>query len=929
MSKRKYIYDTVLYTFFLLTFSFPLYAQDVQENETTDEQQKEALVPTAYGEQSARSMTSAVSTISSDIIKKNSVSSIEQAMNGTLSGLYSIKSGGDKFGVSNYAFYVRGMATTANNKPLILVDGMESNIDLIDYNEVESITVLKDASALTMYGMRGANGVILINTKHGKAGAFSFKVNIRTGIQQAEKISDRLNAYQYTTLYNEGLMNDGESPMFDPSIYQSASRDPYLYPDENFKDRFLGSTSPFQNYDFAASGGSQIARYFVTAGYMKQEGLFKDARNNNYERYNFRTNLDINLIKGLYFNVLTSVSIGKHKFPYTGADEATNNAVNSVNSIFNSLQTIPANAFPLFNRNGSLGGTSEYQNNPYGMLNKTGSRTDESRLFNAQVKAKYELDMITKGLYVNLAYGFENFNKQYTAQYQKYAVFQEMQDGTYTQFGTNDTKDTRRSDLITGFYRYNLFTAGAGYDRSFGKSDLAAQLVYNQSSETATGDNPDYKYQGLSFRTTYGFMKRYYAEFTGAYQGSNNFKSGKRNGFFPALGLAWILSEENWLKEVDKIDFFKLRTSYGLVGNDQTGGSRFPYRQTYTSGGGYTFGIPGGGTSGTQKGVMANENEKWENAYKANVGVDMELFNSLSLSVDYFKERRTDVLVDYANAVPSVIGLNLSKYNAGKIDNQGIEASLMYNKEIGQWEFFAGGNILWTKNKIVDLKEIAYQYPHQFRKGHSISTTFGYQTNGLYLREEQLNNAPTAQFGIPSLGDLVYVNQNPDDDNIIDSRDQIALGNTFPELIYGVNVGAKFKGFDFYCNLEGSGMYYTNFIPAKFSTYTYDNRWNPANPSVATNYPRLSIAGNYNQQTSDFWQEKTNMLRISALELGYTLPTWISQKALLSYIRIYMNINNLHTFSNMKDNRNPEAVNAGYSEVPLLRTYTFGISIEL
>ena len=192
-----------------------------------------------------------------------------------------------------------------------------------------------------------------------------------------------------------------------------------------------------------------------------------------------------------------------------------------------------------------------------------------------------------------------------------------------------------------------------------------------------------------------------------------------------------------------------------------------------------------------------------------------------------------------------------------------------------------------------------------------------------------MNNAPIAQFGIPALGDLIYVNQNVGDDNIIDSRDQVALGNTFPELIYGVSLGAKYKGFDFYCNMEGSGMYYTNFIPAKLGTYAYENRWDPANPAIGTKYPRLSIANNYNQQTSDFWQEKTNLFRISAMEFGYTLPSLITQKVFLSSVRFYLNINNLHTFSNVKDKRNPEAVNAGYSEVPLLRTYSFGVSINL
>ena len=400
---------------------------------------EDEMIGVSYGEQSKRSMTSAVSSIGTDIIEKNTVSSIEQAMNGTLSGLYSIKNGGEKLGKSNYTFYVRGMATNANAKPLILVDDIEANIDLMDFNEVESISVLKDASALAMYGMRGANGVILIKTKHGSEVKHSINVDIRAGFQTPEYMSDRLNAYQYSTLYNEALKNDGSSPMYNPDMYLRSDRDPYLYPDENYKDRFIGNSSPFQHYNFSASGGNGLARYFVTAGYMKQEGIFKDASANNiYERFNFRSNLDINPIKGMLFNILVSAAIDKNKAANTGSEVAA-----ATNSVFNTLMTLPANAFPMFNKDGSLGGTSEYQTNPYGLLNRHGYRKDESRLLNVQVKGKYDLDMLLPGLSVDAYYGFENFNMQYLSINNTYAVFQENTDGTYTQFGKDEYKNSR------------------------------------------------------------------------------------------------------------------------------------------------------------------------------------------------------------------------------------------------------------------------------------------------------------------------------------------------------------------------------------------------------------------------------------------------------------------------------------------------------
>lgn len=887
---------------------------------------EDEIVGVSYGEQSKRSMTTAVSSIGSDIIEKNTVTGIEQAMNGTLSGLYSLKSGGEKFGKSNYAFYVRGMATNANAKPLILVDDIEANIDLMDFNEVESISILKDAPALAMYGMRGANGVILIKTKHGSEVKHSINVDIRAGFQMTERMSDRLNANQYTTLYNEALRNDGSAPLYNPDMYLRPDRDSYLYPDENYKDRFLGTTSPFQHYNFSASGGNNIARYFVTAGYMKQEGVFKEAAaNNSYERFNFRSNLDINPIKGMLFNILVSAAIDKNKAANTGAEVQT-----ATNSVFNTLMTLPANAFPMFNKDGSLGGTSEYQTNPYGLLNNQGYRKDESRLLNVQVKGKYDLDMLLPGLSVDAYYGFENFNMQYLAINNTYAVFQEKADGTYTQFGKDERKNTRKSEMMGGFYRYNTLGAGLNYNHSFNDiHDLALRLFYNHSIETIPGDNPDYKYQGLALRAQYGFNKRYYAEVTASYQGSTNFKRGSRSGLFPAVGLAWVASDESWLKDVEAIDYLKFRASYGMNGNDQTGGRRFPYRQEFTSGGGYSFGNPNGSTDGSQEGILANENETWEKSYKFNIGFDLELWKGLSLTADYFNEKRRDVLVDYSNVVPDLIGIGLSKYNAGEINNQGVDMNIMYNKQYKAGGFFIGGNMLWAKNEVVDLKEIAYKYNHQYRKGYSINTSFGFQTNGLYTQNEQLVNAPSGSFGSPVLGDIIYKNQNPGDDNVIDESDMVALENTMPELIFGATLGGNYKGFDIQCNLEGSSMFSVNYIPNKFTPYAYENRWNSANPTTQTAYPGLSISRDYNSQPSDFWQKKTYLIRISSAEVGYTFPKELVKKAFLSSLRLYVNANNLFTFSNAIDGRNPEAMNAGYSEYPLLRTFSVGLSIKL
>ncbi len=881
------------------------------------------MVGVAYGEQSKRSITSAISSIGVGEISKNSVTSIQQAMDGTLSGLYSMRNGGENIGKNNFNFFVRGKATNATATPLIFVDNMEANIDLIDFNEVESISVLKDAAALALYGMRGANGVILIKTKHGSDIRHSINVDIRAGIQQADRLSDRLNALQYTTLYNEGLVNDGSSPIYNTDAYLNPNRDAFLYPDENYADRYLKRTTPFQHYNMTASGGNKIAKYFISTGYMKQERIFETNAGDSYERFNVRSNLDVNPFKGMEVNLSVFAALDKNYTPYY--DNKT--VQNASNDIFNTLMTLPANAFPLFNKDGSLGGTSQYRTNPEGLLNRSGVRKDETRLLNMQLRGKYDLTPLLPGLSIDMSYGFENYNMQYTKISHSYAVFQEQPNGSYTQFGNDDNQDSRGADMMGGFYRYSTLGAGIDYTKSLaGKHDLAVRLQYNHSIETSPGDNPDYKYQSLALRAQYGFKKRYYAEFTTSYNASNYYTHGDRGGFFPALGLAWIMSDEAWMKNLEAVDYLKFRTSFGINGNDRTGGRRFPYRQEFSSGGNYSFWSD---AYGMIEGTLANPDETWEKAYKFNFGMDMELFKGLSLTADYFYEKRTDILVPYSNSVPNLIGIDMAKYNFGKIQNQGMDMNIMYAKQYANGGFFVGGNMLFAKNKVLELGEINYEYGHQFLKGHSINTQFGFLTDGIYTSKEELVNAPSSSFGTPALGDIKYVNQNPQDGNMIDDVDKVALGNTFPELIYGLTLGGNFKGFDIQCNLEGSSCYSMFYIPGKFTTWTYNNRWNPAQPNVMTAYPRVSIENDYSRQTSDFWKQDINMLRISSAEIGYTLPSKWVKKVMLSNVRLYVNANNLVTFSNLRDGRNPEAVNAGYSQYPLLRTISFGISLKL
>ncbi|MBI9061878.1 MAG: SusC/RagA family TonB-linked outer membrane protein [Marinilabiliaceae bacterium] len=890
----------------------------------------EEAVEVAFGTYSKRALAGSMSTIHSDKVKKNAVNQIEQAMNGTLSGLYSVKNGGQEFSRSNYNYYLRGIATTGDARPLILVDGVDGNIDLLDPKEVESITVLKDAAELAMYGVRGANGVILITTKRGNTENNFMNVEMKLGVQTPAVISDKLNSYQYTTLHNEANVNDGKSPIYDPEQYLNPD-DPYRYADTDFPGLFLKDKSMFQNYTFSTGGGNDVAQYYCLVGYMKQDGLFDlpsgyDGVNQaNNERFNFRTNLDVALGKGFSLNTNIAAVYDERRSPWMNTTVSSSN-----NSLFNKLMTIPASAYPLINPDGSLGGTAEYLDNPLGLL-QAGRRRESTRQLTAQVKLVKDLSYYVKGLSANVMYGFENFNSYYQGRYTKFAVYQLEADDTYTQYGTEDTKVTATGGQMSDYYNDMNVTAGLDYNRRFGKHQLTGTLVYNQYTIRVSGDNPAYKWLGTSGRLLYGFNNRYFAQFTAAYHGSNNFARGERYDFFPAAAVAWVMSEEDFLQTSAFISYLKMRASYGLTGNDRNGGSRFMYRQSFYNKGGYGFGNPNGSSKGAYEGTLGNPDATWETAAKFNLGIDFgAMENALNLSVDYFHENRSDILVQQANVVPALIGIGLPQYNAGRITNQGVELDVNYSKRFGNLLVSTGFNIMMVKSNIEDLKEVAYPEQEQYRnrQGHAVTSRFGFIADGLYTNQSEIDAAGlVSSFGQLAPGDIKYRDMNGD--GVINDADKTVIGHSLPETIYGVNLALEYKGFDFYCLGEGAANYETHIRPGQFSTYAYLNRWISESESAASTYPRLTFESEHNQQTSTYWQEKGKLFRLATIEVGYTLPdNWVRRLA-VSKVRMYINADHVYSTMNDREGRDFEAPGAGYTEYPMMKTVQFGLSVNL
>jgi TonB-linked SusC/RagA family outer membrane protein len=810
------------------------------------------------------------------------------------------------------------------------VDDVEGNINLMDFNEIESVTILKDAASLAIYGMRGANGVILIKTKRGNELNNSIGFDFRVGVQSPMKVKSSLNAYDYTSMYNEALTNDGGTGIYSPNNYLN-NKDLYKYPDVNYGNLFLKNESLSQQYDFMARGGSKTAKYFCLVGYTKQDGLFSLPNNlvgvnqKSYERFNFRTNVDVKLGAGFDMSVDVLAAFDYNRAPWM---DAASDANVSSNTLVNSILYTPANSFPVTNADGTLGGTSIYRSNMQGILLR-GLRTDEHKLLTSRVKLSKDLGFITPGLKAYLMYHFENFNSSYKAKYKNFAVSAlDTVSGIYAKYGTDDTKTTTTGGETSGYYRDNNFHAGLTYDKKISSNEINGLLLYNQTTSSTGGDVPDHCYQAISGRALYGYDKRYYAELSASYQGSNNYQLGKRYGFFPAAALSWVTSEESFLTDNKLIDYLKFRASYGITGNDQVGGNRFAYRQAWTSGSGYGFGNPNTTGDGSYEGTLSNPNATWEKAYKSDLGLDFKtLDGDLAISADVFYERREDIMVDQANLVPSLIGISLPLVNGGTVENKGVEASFNYSKNIGDFGLNFGGNFLYAKNKIIDLMELPYQYNWLFRKGNSIDTQYGFVANGIYNTAADLTGAPASAYKNIGTGDIRYINQNPADDQVINELDKVAIGNTFPEVIFGVNVGLIYKDFDVSCFGEGSARNIIYVRPSSFSVYAKENRWQNENSSG--NYPKLSISDTHNTQTSTFWQESGSYFSIRSVEFGYTIPALLVKKVSLSSVRLYLNANNLITFSADREGRDPEALGAGFSEYPLLRTILVGLSIKL
>jgi TonB-linked SusC/RagA family outer membrane protein len=919
-----------------------------------DVQMLEEVQVVAYGAQKKVSITGAISSIKGEDLLKSPAGSLSNVLAGQVTGLSSVQYSGEP-GADDAEIFVRGITTLNNASPLIQVDGVERAFSQLDPNEIESITILKDASATAVFGVRGANGVILITTKRGTEGKAKISFSTSAGVQVPTRLLKFANSYQYASFYNEAQANDGNDPStfkFQPNVLEAfrTHSDPILYPDTDWLDMLLKEGAFQSQHNMNISGGVEGVRYFVSLGAFTQEGLFKtfDSGYNfnfDYKRYNYRANLDFDITQSTTLQVNLGGRVENKNTPISAEDQ---------NQLFRQLYW----ATP-FSGAGIVDGkwiktNGDYIDNPgadglnpyYGK----GYNARTSNVLNVDLALAQKLDFITKGLSLKLkgAYNSDYWhNKQRSSSIPYYTPvktedggIEYMKSGDDAQLGYGESFGKGRNWYAEGSLNYN---------RKFGLHNVGALALYNQSKTYYPGTYGDIPtgYVGLVGRVTYDYNTRYMAEFNVGYNGSENFAPGRRYGFFPAGSLGWVVSEEKFMTEIKNIvNYLKLRASYGVVGNDKFGSRRFMYiPDSYVIGGdGYNFGTNvSGNKPGAYEGEKKNPVVTWEKAYKQNYGVDAGFFaDRLLVSVDVFKEHREDILITN-NTSPGYLAVTLPVVNLGIVDSHGYELLLKWNERLNRdFRYWINANLSFARNKIVEMAEVKPNEEYMRRTGHPVDTRFIRKFWGFY--DDTANERYKIQYGqdiaehagglLP--GDCVYVDLN--NDGIIDSDDITSLGYTNnPEYVVGLNTGFSWKGFDFSMQWTGawnvSRLLQETFREPLGDTnikglllYQYEQRWT-SEASATAKLPRATIAHKVNNRAdSDLFLVDASYLRLKNIEIGYNFKFPLLKKAGITNCRFYVNGYNLLTFSDFALG-DPESRTSDRPNYPLTKVFNAGLRL--
>lgn len=975
------------------------------------------LVVVGYGVQKKETVTGSISTVSGAEIAKSPVENIANALVGRVPGLSATQSSGEP-GNNAASITIRGVSTmnASGQTPLVIIDGIQSDfttLNAMDPNNIASISVLKDASATAVYGVRGANGVIIVTTKRGSAGEPKISFTANYGITQLTTRMKMLNSYQYAIYRNSAIENDG-NPSYNQYLFTSEDlwkfqhdRDytpeevnnmkltptqktallnsPAIYYTSNdyYAEEFANS-APQNQYNLNISGGSKRVQYFTSVGYFSQLGLFTNANyagintNSKYQRYNFRSNYDIEAAKNLKIQINVGGEIANQRgilgqdgdITSAGSRSKQMNVILLASSPFSGPNFLDGKLVTGFvngaNPLGSIGGGGFPA---IGYLLTRPFLIQQISNLNTSVKIIHNLDYITKGLSIHGTVAYQDmYNKGTYITYAppEYTVERDPNDPVNILFiggvtGVTTVNDNYHNDRWRQYY----YEIGINYNRDFGKHSVTGMVLGNAQRTY----DPSLLYQvpsgllGLVGRATYNYDDRYMAEVDMGYNGSENFPPGKRFGLFPAFSGGWIVSNESFFPKNKWVTWLKLRGSYGIVGNDQIGGRRFLYLPSTWAygvaspipGSGYYFGNSDGSSQdphyqGASESQVGNPNVTWEKAKKSDIGLEINfLRNRLSFVGDYFLEKRDNILWPLGT-IPALVGTILPPANIGRVTNQGYEIQLGWSDHFGFVNYFIKGNVSFARNKIDYMDEPDFPYPWMDQTGFPIGQYKGFYASGFYNNAEQVNNRPysTIDGNHAQEGDIRYVDINGD--GKLDNSDNIPIGySNLPEYAFNWSVGASYRGFSisllFIGTANGSfpitSFYLLNpFYHATGNAFLfqYSGRWTPqkVQEGITPTFPRASLQtySTIDGATSSFWLFSNNFVRLKNAEISYSFTKFGSglKRLGVNTIRVYANGNNLYTWDHLISGIDPEQQDSNGADngymYPMTRVYNFGINIQ-
>lgn len=921
----------------------------VVEMVTTSEDLSDIVV-VGYGQQRKASVVAAISSINATALKQTPAANLGIALAGRLPGLSVLQRSGVPGG-EQMEFYIRGRSTVNGQQPLVLVDGVERDFTALDPREVETISILKDASATAVYGVRGANGVIMVTTRRGHSGKPKIDVTFEQTWQAPTRLPKMTSAYDYALLRNQVEVQDGRQPIYtDEELEHYRTGDfKELYPVRDFVGEFMRDLFPMRRMNVNVSGGNEKMRYFTTVGYLFQEGVFRIEKFPEYDydptskanRVNFRSNFDIDINKSLKMFLNISGYMQKKNDPVVVPNNgAYLNDVNAYSTVIGSLLQTPNNYHNDVTPDGEVLSTflkgGNINNVPYGMLNRSGFRNTLTNQVTATLGAEQSLGFITKGLSARVIASYDNTAINQQVRQRTFQLYEAKRHPTnpdsviYERTGTNPNSTLSDAQAQSQWNLLNI-DASINYARSFGDHDITAMGLFTRYQRVINIQLP-FNYVGYVGRLTYGFKDKYLAEANFGYNGSEQFAPGHKMGFFPSLSVGWVATNEKFLKEAAPwLTFAKIRASYGQVGNDNMNGARFAFLTLW---------------NGSLESQIGNEQLVWEKANKMNIGLETRLFRDFSLEADVFYERRNNILIPADGLVPTgmfgtggvfVSGI-LPKINAGEIENKGFEISAAYKKLIGNdFRFDVRLNGAYNKNKVLYLSEVMLPEEYAYRTrstGLPLGQYFGYKTAGFFNSEQEIIDWYD-QSGIgatPKPGDLKYMDMNGD--GIITDADMVPLGGPeFPAWTFGAATSIQFKGIDF--SMMWQGVAERSYLIAGqrfFETFNF-NEWHKEawsqqryDAGLPITYPRLDPGSSASKLPSDFWNADGSYIRLRNLEVGYTLNKKLSGKIGSSAVRIYANGLNLLTFDRYPVKYQDPEQN-GSLLYPVFKAYNIGLNV--